>query len=163
MDRREVLGKVASLGGAFALLGAAALTSPVEARRGGGGGDRIRKSFRMFTVGSGAASRTKGKAEIEARLSRGREKFKVEVESLGLTDGTVVNVFARKAGGESIFVEALTLHSLPRSPRKVKAELELDTEHGDDLPASVSPVTDNTEVSVQLAATNETILTTTRG
>jgi hypothetical protein len=125
-------------------------------RRGGNDG-RVRIDMRLLPTAEGVAAGLKGKARIEARPSRGREKLKVEAESRRLAEGTVLHVFvAHPAAGETpVFVGQLVLRA--RFDGEVEDELELDSERSG-IPAGISPVTGITGISVVDPASGVTLL-----
>lgn len=159
-----------------ALMGSVTLAVSAPAFRGGGGdsgsggngggrgrAQRVRRDFRLFATAAGAATMTRGKARIESRPDRDRQKFEVEVESRGLAAGTVlrVTVLNPAAGTVEFTAGELTLAPVPRRPGQVRAELELESENAA-LPAGLTPVTEITEIHVSRADTGDLLLSSRR-
>ncbi len=158
-----------------ALLGPVTLAVGATAFHGGGGSgsggngggrgraQRVRRDFRLFATAAGRAAVTSGKARIESRPDRDREKLAVEVESRGLAAGTVVRVTVLNpaAGTVEFTAGELTLAPAPGRPGQVRAELELQSENAA-LPAGLSPVTEINEIHVSRAETGEVLLSSRR-
>ena len=112
---------------------------------GGGGGSTQPMEKRVNLTSTGVLGGVKGHAEIETR-NDGRQKFKVEVESTSLPNGTVVTVeftHATNAGGPFTF--PLTLNGGSR----VEGEVEFDSKEGPALPNGANPVNGITSVKVR--------------
>jgi len=156
---------VAALPAVEARRGRGEAEDDADDRRGRGGGrrGRIRREVRLNPTALGRATRTRGKARIEARPDREREKFQVEVESRGLAVGTPLRVFVLNpaAGPDPVAAADLVLTPNPRRPVELRAELELESESAA-LPAGVSPVTGITEIRVIRSDTGELLLTSAR-
>jgi hypothetical protein len=167
---------IASLGALTpALAPAGADSGPVVHRRGRGGDDgpgddhgggggggsrgRVRKEWRLSPTQAEAAQGLKGKARIESRADRGRQRVDVEVESRVHPAGTQLDVyFTSQASPEPLFLASLTL--VPSGvPGRTRAEIELKNWDGGSLPAGATPVTQITGFQVRHPQSAEVLLT----
>lgn len=145
-----------------AVASGALLQSPAEARRGGGGGGTTRKTVPLKPTTAGTQLTLKGRARIEVRADRNREKVNVEVESHTLTAGQSVDVYAVNPANSPTPVKlgTITLRSNPRRRGEVQGELELKNYDGQSLPDGVSPVAGISEFRVTAAGSPDTVLLT---
>lgn len=152
MSRRPILVLVLSL-----IAGAALLPLEASARRGGG---RARTQFPLTPTAAAAGLALKGKARIEVRPDRGREKVTVEVESRAAAEGARLDAYAINPANQPdpVFLGTLVLRPNPRRPGEVEDQIELKNWEGAPLPVSLSPVASITEFRVTPAGDPGTIL-----
>ena len=128
---------------------------------GGGGGSRgrVRKEWRLSPTQAEAAQGLKGKARIESRADRGRQRVDVQLESRVHPAGTQLDVyFTSQASPEPLFLASLTL--VPSGvPGRTRAEIELKNWDGGSLPAGAAPVTQITGFQVRHPQSAEVLLT----
>jgi hypothetical protein len=106
--------------------------------------DRLRKELALIATPAGQQLGLRGRARLEARPDRGREKINVEVQSRTAPAGTTFQVLVVN-GGNTISIGNLVLR--PRNGQ-VEGELERKNWDGDTLPPGVSPVASISEVRV---------------
>jgi hypothetical protein len=133
---------LAVLGAGLVVLGAAPTT--VQARQEA----RFRREFSLVATEAGRAVGLKGKARLEVRSDRGREKVNIEAESRRLEAGDQVDAYAVNPGvsPDPVLLGTLTLQQARAG--KVRAQLELKNYDGGALPAGLSPVQGITEFFV---------------
>jgi hypothetical protein len=86
--------------------------------------------LRTRLAGAAIGGKTpEGNADFRSELSRGRTRFHVEVEDVNLPAGTMLTVMVSHNQGPSTQVGTMPLDALGA------AELELDSQDGDTVPA----------------------------
>lgn len=136
--------------------------APAEARQGRGGGGNTRKNIPLVPTTAGSQLTLKGRARIEVRADRNREKVNVEVESHTLAGGDMVDVYAINSANSPTPVKlgTITLRANPRRRGEVHGELEIKNYDRQSLPDGVSPVAGITEFRVTAAGSPDTVLMT---
>jgi hypothetical protein len=129
---------------AVALVTLGAVPASVQARQ----NSRFRREFSLVATDAGRALGLKGKARLEVRSDRGREKVNIEAESRRLEAGDQVDAYAVNPGvsPDPVLLGTLTLQQARAG--KVRAELELKNYDGGVLPAGLTPVQGITEFFV---------------
>jgi hypothetical protein len=99
---------------------------------GGNGGNNAAQVRLRTKLAGGAIAGKRPEGNADFRSEQGRTRLSVEVENVNLPDGTVLTVSVQH-GTVITVVGTITLNSA--SPEN---ELELDSQHGDTVPAIVA-------------------------